>query len=72
MGGARMKQILDIGLIMDEKEIRLRCGLRFNLVFTNDSALTKSLIDETVFPDGKDVGADVRIVSIRINKYSRH
>jgi len=57
---------------MDKKKIRLRGGGWFNRVFTEDSALAKLLIDETIFFDGKDVGTDVRIVALGVNEYYSH
>ena len=67
-----MHQILDIFPLMDKKKIRLRGGGWFNRVFTEDSALAKLLIDETIFFDGKDVGTDVRIVALGVNEYYSH
>src|SRR3990172_1617604 len=67
-----MHQILDIFPLMDKKKIRLRGGGWFNRVFTEDSALAKLLIDETIFFEGKDVGTDVRIVALGVNEYYSH
>jgi len=67
-----MHQILDIFPLMDKKKIRLRGGGWFNRLFTEDAALAKLLIDETIFLDGKDVGTDVHIVALGVNEYYSH
>ena len=67
-----MDQIFYIFLVMSKKEILLRCGLRFNQVFTYDSTSAKLLINQTVFPNRKDMDPDISVIAVGVNKYSRH
>jgi hypothetical protein len=53
---------------MDEKEVCLRCRPRLYQVPPKDTVGQKALVNESIFDNREDMGPDVRIVAIGVDK----